>query len=322
MFYVERVPWHGLGVQLHKPPTVLEAIQTADLDWTVSTHQMSYTPPGVEKPIPSPRYAVIRNTDHQYLGAVGSGWTPLQNVDAFQWFQPFIDQGLVTLETAGSLRRGKHVWILARIKGDPLQIADGDNVERFLLLANGHDGTMAAWMALTPIRVVCANTLAMSQEAGETKMLRVFHTGSVKENVEKVRETIDVVNNRFVATAELYRDLAKRAINTDDLEKYIQRVFIPKKKLKQATTDLIEIGATSRPGARLIEDITPIFEKGRGNDIPSIKGSWWAAYNSVSEYLAHCRGTSQDVRMDSLWFGGSAVANKKALDIAKDMAFA
>jgi len=141
------VPWHGLGVYLDQPPTIQEAIIAAGLDWTVSTKPLFYKNPldhdeGDELKA-TPNCAVIRDTDSQYLGTVGKNWTPLQNKDAFEFFQPFVDSGLVTLETAGSLRKGAHVWVLARIVGDPLTIVGDDTIQRFMLLANGHDGTMA-----------------------------------------------------------------------------------------------------------------------------------------------------------------------------------
>ncbi len=195
-------------------------------------------------------------------------------------------------------------------------------MQRFILLANGHDGTMATTSAFTPIRTVCANTLAAALESDQTKMIRVIHTQKIKENLELVRETMDVANQQFVASAELYQELAKRQINKDDLELFIQRVFISPKKLKLLNKQLEEAGMSKVPGERLINDIVPLFEAGRGNDLPGVRGTWWAAYNSVSEYLSHERGRSRDVRLDSLWFGQNGVTNRRALETAKEMAFA
>lgn len=324
LFYVDQVPWHGLGVKLDDPPTIREAIVAAGLDWTVSTHPLYYKVVADDfksKLLPTPNCAVVRDTDSQYLGTVGKNWTPLQNIEAFEFFQPFLDEGLVTLDTAGSLRNGKHIWVLARIKGDPLTIVGDDTIERYILLANGHDGTMAATGAFTPIRTVCANTLAAALENDDTKMMRVVHTKKIKENLDLVQMTMDAANSQFVADAELYRELASRQINQSDLELFVQRVFLSPRKLKLLQKKLAEAGIKELPGQRLIDTITPLFEKGRGNDLPGVKGTWWAAYNSVTEYLSHERGQSDGVRLDSLWFGQNAVTNQRALNTAKEMAF-
>ena len=73
-------------------------------------------------------------------------------------------------------------------------------------------------------------------------------------------------------------------------------------------------------GERLLERIQPLFEKGRGNDLPGVRGTWWAAYNAVSEYLTHERGRAADTRLDSLWFGQGANLNGRALSVALEMA--
>jgi len=327
MFYVNETPWHGLGVELDNPPTIKEAIVAAGLDWKVITKPLYHRTDPLDRTLIQAdslkkinRSAVLRETDSSLLGVVGHKWTPLQNIEAFDFFQPFLDAEEVTLETAGSLRHGKHVWVLAKMIGDPDVIVGDDVVHRFLLLANGHDGTMAVTAAITPIRAVCANTLAAALEDDNTKMLRVIHTDKVKDGLELVKKAVDVAGQQFAANAELYRALTRHNINSQDLELYVKRVFIGPKKMRQLDKQIKETGIASNIGARILDDIIPLFEKGMGNDLPGVRGTWWAAYNSVSEYLAHLRGNSNDRRLDSLWFGASAVKNRLALHTAKAMA--
>lgn len=71
---------------------------------------------------------------------------------------------------------------------------------------------------------------------------------------------------------------------------------------------------------RILEQIIPLFEQGRGNNLSEIKGTMWAAYNAVSEYLQYERGSDSSNRMDSMWFGDGARLNKKALETALIMA--
>ena len=70
----------------------------------------------------------------------------------------------------------------------------------------------------------------------------------------------------------------------------------------------------------IVEEIVGLAVTGRGNDLPSIRGTYWSAYNGVSEWLTYNRGRSEDNRLNSLWFGGSALTNRHALEVALDMA--
>lgn len=310
LFYVGDVPWHGLGVPLVDPPSTEDAIRLAGLDWDVATKTLQI----VETGEPVSHRAVVRMTDGRILGVVGPTWTPLQNREAFQWFDPFVQAGLARLETAGSLRNGQRVWILARIGVDPVEIVPGDPIVRYMLLSNGHDGTLAARAGFTDTRVVCANTMAAAHASDASKLIRVKHTARVVENLEAIREVMAVAEREFQATAEQYRNLAAREIHAGDLEKYVKRVFRLRDLPEGAEVEIDGVGD------RLAERIAPLFESGRGNDLPGVRGTWWAAYNAVSEYLTHERGKSDDTRLDSLWFGQGAQLNRRALTVAAEMA--
>jgi phage/plasmid-like protein (TIGR03299 family) len=305
MFFVGELPWHGLGQELHGRPTVREAITASGLDWDVELVPL-VTGDAHE---PAPARAVRRATDRRLLGVVGPAYHALQNRDAFAFFQPFLDAGLATLHTGGALCDGKKVWLLARIEREPLVIGDGDEVEKFVLLSNSHDGTTSVRVGLTPIRVVCANTLALAH-AGRAggQLIRVRHTRRLADNLEALREVIDLADRELTATAEQYRRLRDKGINQNDLARYVRRVFE------------IESGTPNGQQRRIIESVFRLFEEGRGADLPGVRGTLWGAYNAVSEYLAYERGKGQDTRLASLWFGDSARSNHRALEAALAMA--
>jgi phage/plasmid-like protein (TIGR03299 family) len=106
---------------------------------------------------------------------------PLQNVEAFEFFDPILGEGAATYETAGALGKGERVWILARLSGD-FNVAGGDVIRRYLLLSNSHDGTSSLQVKITPVRVVCNNTLTLALSQGGT--LRVRHDRDVKTALE------------------------------------------------------------------------------------------------------------------------------------------
>ncbi len=317
MFSVKETPWHGLGVILDQPPTVEEGLVEAGLNWNVSLAPLN-TDSGLT--VPDHR-AVVRDTDSKILGVVGKGWKPLQNQDAFSWFQPWLDSGVATLESAGSLKGGKRVWVMAKIKADPLVIVPGadDTVERYILLSNGHDGTMAIRAGFSAVRVVCQNTLSAAISDSASKLLRVRHSGKAMQALDEIQKVMNVAEAQFQATAEQYRRLAACRVNDADMVKYVQRVF---KVTPATTTD----AAANDPGdegddcSRLINRILPLFEKGRGNDLPGVKGTLWGAMNAVTEYLTHDRGHNLDNRIDSLWFGQGANLTQKAYIEALKMA--
>jgi phage/plasmid-like protein (TIGR03299 family) len=302
MFSVRKTPWHKLGVVLDDPPTIEEGLRLAGLDWGVRREQL-FTPSGQE----APAFAIVRDTDQAILGAVGVKYRPLQNREAFNWFAPFLAAGEASLETAGSLAGGSRVWVLAKLNRAPMEIAPGDDVEKFLLLSNSHDGSLAVRVGFSPIRVVCNNTLSLAHASQDSQLIRLKHSSGVVTNLENVRDTIDAVNARFEATAEQWRRLARKDINQADLRKYVSRV--------------LDVG--EQPGARLrnmLARIEELFEAGEGNATQHVRGTYWAAYNAVTEWLSHERGRSQDSRLGSLWYGDGAALNGRALAVALEIA--
>ena len=307
MAYFGRLPWHGLGTALEEADLYdwQAASKKAGLDWTVDLVPLVIADTQAQVA----HKAVRRSTDNKVLGVVGPRYAPLQNQDAFKWFQPFLDAKEAALHTAGSLRQGSRVWVLAKLNRDPLVIAQGDEVEKFILLSHGHDGSLAVRAGFTPIRVVCQNTLSMAHGSDASKLIRVKHTESVLENLANIRQVMDLANQEFEATAEQYRVLARKSINAADLRKYVKRVL-----------KIDEEPALSTRSLNIVEEIVRLAETGRGNDLPSIRGTYWSAYNGVSEYLTYNRGRSADNRLNSLWFGDGLNANRHALEVALALA--
>ncbi|RPI71175.1 MAG: DUF932 domain-containing protein, partial [Desulfobacteraceae bacterium] len=240
------------------------------------------------------------------------------NIEAFRFFQPFIEAGAAKFETAGALRNGKIIWLLAKLNQANAVIRANDEIEKYLLLANSHDGSLTVRTGLTPVRVVCANTLAMSLTGEKTKILQLRHTQTLQINLEKVQEIIAGINQNFQAVSNAFQFLATVNVNTNTLEDYIRNVFrtkVPETEIQPQEQDLIDAEETNK---LLVKRILEIF-------MTRLYGSkkfdtWWEAYNAITEYLTHCRGKNPETRLDSVWFGNSEMLNRKALKIALDMA--
>jgi phage/plasmid-like protein (TIGR03299 family) len=307
MAFFGALPWHRLGTALEEADLYdwPAASRKAGLDWEVELVPLITADTQAQVD----HRAVRRTSDKRVLGVVGPRYAPLQNRDAFAWFQPFLDAREAALHTAGALRQGSRVWVLAKLNRSPIEVAPGDEVEKFILLSHGHDGSLAVRCGFTPIRVVCANTLAMAHGSSASKLIRVKHTKDVLENLANVREVMDLANAEFEATAEQYRPLARKSINQADLRRYVRKVF--------KVEDDRDTGTRL---ANIMQEVMALAEAGRGNTLPSVRGTYWSAYNGVSEWLTYSRGRSDDNRLNSLWFGDSALTNRHALEVALDMA--
>ena len=288
MFYTGAEPWHGLGEKLENAPTISEAIDKSGLDWEVGVKDL-VTTDGYDVPAK----ATYRKSDNSILGVVGPRYVPLQNKDAFEWFQPFVDAGECSLHTGGSLSGGQKVWALAQLNRDPSEIVKGDEVQKFILLSNSHDGTTAIRVGYTPIRVVCVNTLAFAHSHKQSNLLRIRHTKSAQTNLDNVRDIMDNINAQFEATAEHVKVL----LNVD----------------KTADEDL------KTRTKNVLDDIMSTIH-GPKQSMPGVKGTWWAAYNGFNEYLNYTKGRNENNRMESLWFGQNGTANNRALALATEYA--
>lgn len=308
MISVKKVPWHGLGVILDSPPTVQEAITKAGLDWKAEKKELFLADGSKVKDF----QAIVRNTDNMQLGVTGQRFEPLQNSDAFDFFNPFITSGQCSLETAGSLRNGKTVWVLAKLNRNPIDLGSGDTVDKFLLLSNSHDGKSAVKVGFTPIRVVCNNTLTLSHNSVDSKLLRVWHSKRVSFNLEKIQEIVNIANESFEATAEQFKFLANAQVNQNDLQKYVKQVFYNGVEQTEERAKTMQ--------NKLIEHIASLFENGQGSKLQSANGTFWGLYNSVTEYLSHDYGRNADSRLNALWFGANKDINASALEIATTMA--
>jgi phage/plasmid-like protein (TIGR03299 family) len=232
--------------------------------------------------------------------------------DALKWFEPWTEHKLIALNTAGSLQGGKKVWVLGQVVKDTIMDITGkDSVAKFVMLSNSHDGTAAVRLGLCGIRIVCQNTMYMAHHSSESKLVRIRHSSQMKQNMEVMRDVIDLVNADFAATAEQYKWLTTRHINQRDLKKYI-RVLVQGEKDAEKPFDDV-----STRTKNIIAKIEARM------DMPNQKissGSWWAAYNAFNEILNHEYGRNSDNRLSNLWFGQNATLNKQAFELAMQMA--
>ena len=307
MFSVGETPWHGLGVVLPEAPGVDDAIRISGLGWQVRELALfANQPPGkgenfVRGKLPIESHKALQREDTgEILTVVGNKYKILQNEEAFDIFRPLVEDGSLALETAGSLQNGRKVWILGRIMvTQEREVRDGDIVKPYVMLSNSHDGTQAVRMGFTPVRVVCNNTLSMAITDGRSQLVRVYHRGGLKTNLEELRNTLNLGAARFEATAEQYAKLAKVQINQTDLTGYIREVL---------QTEV------ETPRERAILDV---LMNGKGLGVREAdKITWWDAYNSINEWMLYQKGSNAENRLASAWFGDGYTLDQRAFEVA------
>ena len=204
--FVTRTPaWHNMGTVVKESPTSEEAIRLAGLDWKVEQKPI-YLADGT--PI-NGNYANVRSSDGKPLGIVGDRYKVVQNIDAFAFTDALLGEG-VKYETAGSLKEGKIVWLLAKMP-EPFDLL-GDKVDPYLVFTNTHDGSGAVRVTLTNVRIVCWNTLNAAMR-GAKRVWSARHTGSVTSKLDDARETLQLANNYIKATQETFEELYKIKLN-------------------------------------------------------------------------------------------------------------
>lgn len=297
--FVSTPAWHGLGTVLDNAPDVDEALVTAGLNWRVLAKPISIA--GEDAPIETHR-AMVRSSDGAVLGVVGNQFEPLQNADAFDWFRPVVDSGEATIEAAGSLRGGRRVWILAALKNGTLDVQRGDTVKSYVLVAHGHDGSLAIRAGFTTVRVVCANTLAAAMGQDADNLVTLRHTAGAKVALEAARATFDFERAQLRSRVDQYRELARRGCDDRRLQSYVR--------------ETLRAGAGTDPDLKVlgVDKVAAHFEGGRGAELS--RGTMWGAFNAVTEWVTHERGRNGDTRTQSAWFGDGRKILERALDVA------
>ena len=299
MAYVGELPWHGLGTKVDYELSPDQFQKVAGLDWEVEKQPL-VTAQGV--PIKN-KEALIRTSDNTVLDVVGKGWNPVQNSEAFEFFQEYCMSGDMEMHTAGSLKDGQMVWALAKTK-ESFELFNGDVTENYFLFTNPHQFGKAINIRMTPIRVVCNNTLTLSLSQNADKMVTVNHRKAF--DPAAVKEQMGIAREKMEQYKSMAQFLGGKRYTPENVIQYFNEVFgAPAKEKVEGAMPF-----TSRNSKLAFEnlDIQPGAE--------FAQGSWWTAFNSVTNMTDHLQGRSNDGRLQSAWYGRNRKVKLSALDKA------
>lgn len=306
--------WHGLGVTLDENSPlrydIEGALETSGLNWTAETVPLYTTAAdGSYSNITgvTGHKAVVRSDSKKVVGVVGAKYRVLQNRDQFNWFRPFLESREAQFETCGALKGGSLVWVLAKINRPDAEVVGGDFIKKYLLLTSSHDGSKATSVGFCPIRVVCWNTLSAGLASKDSTLIRVRHTEKQHDALATIRDTINLVDQTFEATAAQYRKMAACKVNADDIRNYVKLVL----EVKEGEGGKIHAITQKR-----IDQIVNLCVSGVGND----GATAWSAYNGITHYVTHEQGKTADTRLRSNWYGTGKGLTDRAFTLALALA--
>jgi phage/plasmid-like protein (TIGR03299 family) len=311
MMYTGDVPWHRLGTRLDSPPTAREAIVASGLDYRVAIKELATVD---QQEVPQ-RKAVVRCDTGDVLGVVGNSYVPVQNHQAFGFLDAVVADAGLRYHTAGALGKGERIWMLAKLPG-AIQVGGSDDlVDKFLLLSNTHDGTTALRVFFTPIRVVCQNTLNLAERLAAGQGIAIMHKGDLHTKIQEAQRVLGLATRFYDDAAARIDLLASHQPSAEQLTSFFESVYPD------------PVGADPTRARNIRETLGRLFETGIGLDMPGVRGTTWAAYNAVTEWVDHHRPTRArhpailaSRRLESSWFGSGAKLKARAWGLAVDMA--
>ena len=268
MFYTREKPWHGLGVRVNEAPDSENALRLAGLDWRVEQEQL-YT---CNNEVVDGYKANVRDKDRKVLGVVTDRYKVIQNSEAFAFTDALLGEG-VRYETAGALMGGKKVWMLARMPQE--YIVYGERISPYLVFTNTHDGSGAIKVALTPIRVVCNNTLNLALSTAK-RSWSMIHTGDISVKMQEAKDTLFMAHQYMDELGKEIENLREIKMTDQQVKDYIQ-ILLP-----------LEDGATPQQEKNIMKLRENMSQ--RYFDAPDLKSVGNNAYrfiNAVSDFATH-----------------------------------
>ena len=334
MIWTNEVPWHGLGTQMDPAAGAIEWMKAANLDWNVVKTPMFTTLPNGQT------HTVVGKKGNEYstlvrdhgtnefapedvFGVVGPEWIPVQNSEVFSFMDKFCNAGNMTMETCGALKGGTEIWALARF-ADDFDVVKGDAIKGYLLFHSAHVWGKGNQIRLTPVRVVCNNTLTMAIGGNGRKAGTQYRMPHVRAFDAEVQQTAEIALGLASAQMEEFKEvsqfLASTPAKTEQVQEMIAKIYHPK-QFAQFVED-----KSKEPVETLFthttEGVWEAVNLAPGADLRGSKGSWWGALNGVTYFEDHMRHslTDQSNVLGSAWFGAGAKRKTDAMALAMEYA--
>lgn len=330
MAYVGATPWHSLGERLQPGAEIETWLRAAGMDWRVLRSKVRFATSCNPETLTvwDKQHVLFRSDTRAPLGVVSSRYQIVQPKEVLEFFRDLVADAGFELETAGCLFDGRRFWGLARVTSDESMVDANDKVGGFLLLSTSADGTLATSARFTTVRVVCNNTLSVAigtangrKQRRDDGVYTLPHSAAFDAKTAHTALGLrkpDEVKSGFADAMAQLRKLATVRVDAAAMADATLRLF--DHDPQNMTPSEIEKAAKGR----VISEIGEMAVSGRGligADLRGGHGTAWGWLNAVTQYVDHkARSKTQDLRIDSAWFGRGDALKRRAHMIAQKMA--
>jgi phage/plasmid-like protein (TIGR03299 family) len=314
---VQEPAWHGLGQVLTNKATSKEAIIEAQLDFKVSKRPVLYSSPSVNRTLDN-NFVTVRDDTNNGFGVVGNTYQVLQNIDAFKFFDSIVGKGEAIYTSAGALYDGRTIFISAKLP-DYIRV-NGDDIEKYLLLTNTHDGTRSVQILFTPVRVVCSNTLNAAL-CSKSSRISIRHSKDTYIQLENAAKVMGISNLLSKELETMFTNWTKTLMTDIDVIIYLAKVLLNTEDYLIQQQDLMLSDTISTKGKNIIKTAFNSYYGGVGQD--KIRGTLYGAYNGLTNYLSNSKQyigidnhEAFSKRADSMLFGDAYNKSDKGFELA------
>lgn len=307
MAYVGETPWHGLGERLIPGADLSTWRKAAGLDWTARKADIGFQAEGHGLVNFDGRKVLYRDDTGAGLGLVGDNFQIVQPAEVMEFFRDLCDHQGFQMETAGSLKEGRVIWALAKT-GDEFRLMGQDEVKGYVLLSTSFDGSMATQAKWTSVRVVCNNTLQLSQ--ADKAAISVTHRSKFDAAIAKDRLGLAGAWTAFRDNAE---QMAETRVTPEQSVEFFANVYHQLKLKETVLTD-----AQDKSLENTVKRLTAQYLNAPGAGLRSANGTVWGLLNAVTHDIDfERRSHNQDTRLTSAWYGDGANVKDRAWEAAK-----
>lgn len=298
--------WHGLGTVLENAFTADVALKQGGLNFDVVKIQ-NQLETGLRIP---DSFSLVRadriDNANGILGNCGKQYHIVQNEDLFSFFDFLVEDNQAIYQTAGALGNGERVWILARLPQD-IVIGQYDAINQYILVTNAHTGKHSAVAMVTPVRVVCNNTLNMALK-GKSNAVTIRHFKNAEQKLQEAHKLLGFTTKYYSELSTIYNKMQQKKVSDSDVMRWVKKV------LNAPATNEISTKKLNQ-----VQSVMNLYESGEGAQWT--RGTLWGFVNAVTEYADFekvVRGdeTDKSKRLNSVWFGTGADLKQKAFNLA------
>ena len=301
-FSRKEIPWHKLGQVVEQALTSEEAIKAAGLDYDVAKVPIFADfrdLPKVEtieqhkkngEKVPN-YFATVRTDTRDVLGLVGNRYEVVQNSQAFDFVDEIVGSREAVFETAGALGKGEKIFVTAKLPGNIRIKGTDDIIEEYILFTSSHDASDPVIAGLTPVRVVCNNTLNMALKRLSNK-IKLRHTKNVHDKIEMGLELMGLYRQYSMEFSETLNALCNVKATEDTLNSITQQLIFNSEEIVILNKEGLISDRISTRKKNQYEELQMYVDQGVGQELH--RGTLLWIYNGVSSYYSNAKEYKSD----------------------------